>query len=56
MAKFTMDEWLSRLADNRRFMETVTSFRRLPATEGRYAAFPGWIHPGLRLVLEKRVI
>ncbi len=56
MAKLTMDEWLSRLADNRRFMETVTSFRRLPAMEGRYAAFPGWVHPGLRLVLEKRGI
>ena len=56
MAKLTMDEWLSRLADNRRFMETVTSLRRLPATEGRYAAFPGWVHPGLRLVLEKRGI
>ncbi len=56
MAKLTMDEWLSRLANNRRFMENVTSLRRIPATEGRYAAFPAWIHPRLRLVLEKRGI
>jgi DEAD/DEAH box helicase domain-containing protein len=56
MAKLTMKEWLSRMEMNRHFMENVRSLRRLPASEGRFSNFPDWIHPKLRLVLEKRGI
>jgi len=54
--KLTLREWLSRLERNRRFQENVAAFRRWPATPGRYAPFPAWMHPGLRAVLEKRGI
>jgi DEAD/DEAH box helicase domain-containing protein len=56
MAKLTMKEWLPRMEMNRHFMENVRSLRRLPASEGRFSNFPDWIHPKLRLVLEKRGI
>ena len=51
-----MKEWLARMEKNRHFMENVRSLRRLPASEGRFSNFPDWIHPKLRLVLEKRGI
>jgi len=54
--KLSLREWLSRLERNRRFQENVAAFRHWPAAPGHYAAFPAWIHPGLRTVLDKRGI
>ncbi len=54
--RLSLREWLSRLERNRRFQENVAAFRQWPATPGRYAAFPDWMHPDLRDVLEKRGI
>ncbi len=54
--RLSLREWLSRLERNRRFQENVAAFRHWPATPGRYASFPDWMHPALRAVLEKRGI
>jgi DEAD/DEAH box helicase domain-containing protein len=54
--KLSLREWLSRLERNRRFQENVAASRHWPATPGRYASFPEWMHSGLRAVLEKRGI
>lgn len=54
--KLSLREWLSRLERNRRFQENVAASRHWPATPGRYASFPEWMHSGLRTVLEKRGI
>jgi len=56
MAKLTMKEWLSRIEKDRRFMENVKAIKHIPAAEGCYSSFPPWIHPGIRLILEKRTI
>jgi DEAD/DEAH box helicase domain-containing protein len=56
MANLTLKEWLTRMENNRRFMENVRAMKRLPATEGRFADFPDWVHPHLRQVLEKKGI
>ncbi len=54
MSRLTLDEWLSRLEKNRRFMENVSALKRIPAREARYVDYPGWVHPRLRSVLEAR--
>ena len=56
MAKLTLKEWLTRLENNRRFMENVRAVKHLPAEQGRFADFPDWVHPGLRRILENRGI
>ena len=52
MAKLTLKEWLTRLENNRRFMENVRAVKHLPAAQGRFADFPEWVHPRLRQILE----
>ncbi|MBN2514502.1 MAG: DEAD/DEAH box helicase [Deltaproteobacteria bacterium] len=54
MAKLTLKEWLSRKKKDRRFMENVTSIKHIPAHEGIFAPFAGWVHPRIRSILEKR--
>jgi DEAD/DEAH box helicase domain-containing protein len=54
MAKLTLEELLSRLAHNRRFMENVRALKTFPAFHGNFAPFPDWIHPRLKTVLEHR--
>jgi DEAD/DEAH box helicase domain-containing protein len=56
MAKLTIKEWLSRRENDRRFMENVRAMKQIPASEGQYTPFPGWLHPGLCSILEKRGI
>jgi DEAD/DEAH box helicase domain-containing protein len=53
MAKLTMREWLSRREEDRRCMENVRAVKHFPASEGRFAPFPEWIHGNLRSILEK---
>ncbi|MBN2284261.1 MAG: DEAD/DEAH box helicase [Deltaproteobacteria bacterium] len=54
MAKLTLQEWLGRVEKDRRFLENVSAIEHFPASEGEFAPYPGWIHPKLRSVLEKR--
>jgi DEAD/DEAH box helicase domain-containing protein len=54
MAKLTLKEWLSRKEKDRRFMENVTSIKHIPAYEGSFAPFAGWVHPRIRSILQKR--
>ena len=37
-------------------MENVRALKQLPAFEGRFASFPEWTHPRLRVIFEKRGI
>ncbi|MFB3924521.1 MAG: DEAD/DEAH box helicase [Syntrophales bacterium] len=37
-------------------MENVRAIRELPKYEGRFLPFPGWVHPKIRAVLERRGI
>ncbi len=56
MATLSLAEWLQRLESDRRFRENATSVTHIPASEGSYAPYPAWVHPGLKAVLEKRGI
>jgi DEAD/DEAH box helicase domain-containing protein len=56
MAKLTLAEWLERMEKNRRFMENVRTLRKIPARQGAYADYPGWVHPQLQAVLKERGI
>jgi DEAD/DEAH box helicase domain-containing protein len=56
MATLSLAEWLQRLESDRRFRENATSVTHIPASEGSYAPYPAWVHPGLKTVLEKRGI
>ena len=56
MARLTIKEWLSRRKEDRRFMENVRALKQLPAFEGRFASFPEWMNPRLRVIFEKRGI
>jgi len=54
MAKLTIGEWLSRREEDRRFMENVRAMKQIPSFDGLFSLFPEWIHPRLRVILEKR--
>ena len=54
MTKLKLTEVLTRLRDDRRFMENVQALRELPPRPGEYRPYPDWVHPHLREVLEKR--
>jgi DEAD/DEAH box helicase domain-containing protein len=54
MAKLTLAEWLSRIENDRHFMENVRALKRLPSAPGRFADYPEWIDPRLRQLLERR--
>ncbi|MBN1828176.1 MAG: DEAD/DEAH box helicase [Deltaproteobacteria bacterium] len=54
MARLTLDEWLARTLQNRKFMEAVSAVKIAPPQEGSWKAIPGWVHPQLRRVLETR--
>jgi DEAD/DEAH box helicase domain-containing protein len=54
MPTLTIKELLSRLENNRRFMENVRALKILPAFEGRFAPFPDWVNPRLQSILKKR--
>ena len=54
MPTLTIKELLSRLENNRRFMENVRALKILPAFEGRFVPFPDWVNPRLQSILEKR--
>jgi len=56
MAKLTMQEWLSRMKHDRRFMGNVTAIKHFPPDEGTFAPFAEWVHPKIRSILEKRGI
>ncbi|MBN1665119.1 MAG: DEAD/DEAH box helicase [Deltaproteobacteria bacterium] len=56
MAKLTMEEWLARAENNRRFMENVKAVKHLPATDGSFLPFPPWVHPAIINALGKRGI
>jgi DEAD/DEAH box helicase domain-containing protein len=56
MARFTMQELLSRMKKNRRFMENVTALRQLPSDQGTFAPFPDWVRPEIVSILGKRGI
>ncbi|MBN1381772.1 MAG: DEAD/DEAH box helicase [Deltaproteobacteria bacterium] len=56
MAKLTMEEWLVRAEDNRRFRENVRAVKQLPASDGSFFPFPPWVHPSIQKVLKKRGI
>ena len=53
MTKLTLEEWVERLEGNRRFMENVTVMNRIPPSEGTFASFPEWVHPGLSAVFQR---
>ncbi len=52
MTKLTLKAWLTHWEEDRRFMENVRSIKKIKASEGKFAPFPGWVHPRLRTVLE----
>jgi DEAD/DEAH box helicase domain-containing protein len=52
----TLTEWLERAENNRRFMENVRAFKKIPARPGAFSDYPVWVHPRLREVLSKRGI
>lgn len=54
MPALTIEELLSRLKHNRRFMENVRALKSFSAFQGKFAPFPGWIHPRLKAVLQKK--
>ena len=54
MAKLTLEEWLARAENDRRFMENVRAIRRIPARDGVYVPYPAWVHPSLAKVLQAR--
>jgi len=56
MAKLTMQEWLDRAENNRRFMANVRAVKHLPASEGSFSPFPAWVHPAVQNALRKRGI
>jgi DEAD/DEAH box helicase domain-containing protein len=56
MARLTMEELLSRMKKNRRFMENVTAMRQIPSDEGTFAPFPDWVRPEIVSILGKRGI
>ncbi len=56
MAKLTLKEWLTRLENNRRFMENVRAWRRIPQFDGRFDNFPPWLDERIAAVLRRRGI
>lgn len=56
MAKLTLEEWLARLENNRRFRENVKAWRRIPPFEGRFADFPPWLDERIAGLLRRRGI
>jgi len=51
-----LDQLLSSLRQNKSFMDCVTHWRTLPATDGSYADFPASMDQRIQKVLEKRGI
>ena len=51
-----LDQLIGRLQADRAFMDCVTEWRTLPATEGRYAPLPDDMDPRLCDVLRARGI
>jgi DEAD/DEAH box helicase domain-containing protein len=56
MARLTMQELLSRMKKNRRFMENVTAIKQIPSNKGTFVPFPDWVHPKIGSILGKRGI
>ena len=56
MAKLTLEEWLARAEQDRRFMEHVRAIRRIPPRRGVFSPHPPWVHPSLKAVLAARGI
>jgi DEAD/DEAH box helicase domain-containing protein len=56
MARLTMEELLSRMKKNRRFMENVTAIKQIPSDDGTFAPFPDWVRPEIASILGKRGI
>ncbi|HPQ68842.1 MAG TPA: DEAD/DEAH box helicase [bacterium] len=56
MAKLTLDEKLTRLQNDNRFMENVRALKKIPAAPGEFAPFPAWLRPELQRVLSARGI
>ncbi|MEK6655785.1 MAG: DEAD/DEAH box helicase, partial [Thermodesulfobacteriota bacterium] len=56
MAKLTLQEWLTRAENDRRFMENVRAIRRIPTRPGDFSGYPAWVHPSLKNVLAARGI
>src|SRR5512137_1247770 len=56
MPTFTIEELLSRLKSNRRFMENVRAMKQIAAFKGSFAPFPAWVHPRIQSVLKERDI
>jgi len=54
MAKLTLDEWIARLKQNKSFSRNAAAMVDIPEKAGEWEDYPGWIHPHLRNVLEKR--
>ncbi len=52
MPKLTLEEWLSRLENNRRFMENVKALKRIPASAGHLVPYPDWVDSRIRGVLK----
>lgn len=51
-----LDQLITTLKQDKSFMDCVTEWRTLPATEGRYADFPESMDPRMKAVLQKRGI
>jgi DEAD/DEAH box helicase domain-containing protein len=56
MPTFTIEELLSRIANNRRFMENVRAMKQIAAFNGSFAPFPAWVHPRIQSILKARDI
>ena len=56
MAKLTLEEWLERAENDRRFMENVRAIRKIPPRPGVYDKFPSWVRSSLKKVLAQRGI
>ncbi|HPQ44676.1 MAG TPA: DEAD/DEAH box helicase [Syntrophales bacterium] len=56
MATLAIEELVSRMKSNRRFMENVTAMREIPSNEGTFRPFPEWVRPEIASILGKRGI
>ena len=55
MASLSLAEWLARVEGDRRFRENATSITHIPRpSPGSFAAYPYWVNPLLKAVLERR--
>jgi DEAD/DEAH box helicase domain-containing protein len=52
MAKLTLSELLGRWRNDSRFMENVRAMREIPPSDGDFRAYPDWVRPEIRRVLQ----